>query len=608
MANLNLNFDSANSNTEVVQLLELGNGVVQITMKDEKHRNSFSEELSEGVSKCFDAVAQNKSYKVVILTGYGNYFASGATKEDLIEVHKGKIKIDDAHFSRFVLDSCEIPIIAAMQGHGIGGGFLLGLDADFVVLSEESIYTINCMEYGFTPIKGATLILSKKLGILGEEMVYTAQNYRGAELAKRGIPFPVVPRKYVLKYALNLANKIAEKPRLSLVTLKEHLTSEIREKLPEFLKKEIEMHAITFHQPEVASRIETSFGEARVISSKSHNLNQTWVKETENIHNNLPNKSKIKNRNNGNRNNGKINLFEDKNYEPRISRKAKEQDYILSDLKAGNISVDEAESLLVRIHQNKINSEDNRKNLFADSSPNLNTRVRLFCFHGGGGSTLWFKDWSKNWQSNIEVYPVELPGRGTRSKEKLLTDFLALMKNLGEIISQKIDSPFAFFGHSMGGLICFELAHLLKQEYDLSPIHLFISAGWSPHMFNKNLKERNILDLNSIGKFLDIPQSILKEGSLLQKNMPVFEADLKLLQSYSQTKKPLLNCPISVFGGIEDPVTSKKDILEWSHYTSSTFKLQMLPGKHLFIRDSQNQKILLDDIAKDLKISLDRMS
>ena len=297
-----------------------------------------------------------------------------------------------------------------------------------------------------------------------------------------------------------------------------------------------------------------------------------------------------------------------------------EQDYILSDLRTGKISVDDAESLLVRTHQNKIKSEDNSKkiadkpiqNWFAYHSPKLNARLRLFCFHGVGGSGLWFKNWSKNWQSDIEVYPVELPGRVTGSKEKPFTEFLPLIKTLGKIISHKIDSPFAFYGHSMGALICFELAHLLQQEYCLSPIHLFISGCWSPHYHrdtsSKKLKQRNNLDLNSLVEIFDIPPSVVKEGSFLQRNIPIFEADSKLLQSYSQTTKELLNCPISVFGGIEDPIASKKDILEWCHHTTSTFKLQMLPGKHMFIRDSENQKLLLDAITQDLTISLNQMS
>jgi polyketide biosynthesis enoyl-CoA hydratase PksI len=117
------------------------------------------------------------------------------------------------------------------------------------------------MKYGFTPGMGATFILPQKLGIgLAEEMLLTAKNYRGEELKQRGIPFPVVPRAEVESYALELAKTVAEKPRVSLVTLKDHLVAPLREKLSGFIAKEVEMHAKTMHQPEVRDRIEALFG------------------------------------------------------------------------------------------------------------------------------------------------------------------------------------------------------------------------------------------------------------------------------------------------------------------------------------------------------------
>ncbi len=76
MASLNLNIDSAKSNTEVVQLVELGNGVVQIMMKDEENSNGFSQELMARLFQCFQAVSQNNTYKVVILAGTSHYFAT----------------------------------------------------------------------------------------------------------------------------------------------------------------------------------------------------------------------------------------------------------------------------------------------------------------------------------------------------------------------------------------------------------------------------------------------------------------------------------------------------------------------------------------------------
>lgn len=244
----------------VVSLHEIEAGIAQITMQDKIHKNTFSEEIMTGLVQAFDSIKNNLSYKVVILTGYDSYFSSGGTQEGLLAIHEGSVNFTDTNIYSLALD-CKIPVIAAMQGHGIGGGFVLGLFADFVILSRESVYTTNFMKYGFTPGMGATCILPKKLGLsLAEELLINADTYRGADLEKRGVPFPVLPRVEVLNYAYELARKIAEKPRLSLVTMKDHLVASLREKLPEFIQQEIIMHDKTFHQPEVKERIVKLFG------------------------------------------------------------------------------------------------------------------------------------------------------------------------------------------------------------------------------------------------------------------------------------------------------------------------------------------------------------
>jgi polyketide biosynthesis enoyl-CoA hydratase PksI len=243
-----------------VDLQEVEPGIVQITMQDRVHKNTFSEEMILGLTRSFDAIQANPTYRVVILTGYDTYFSSGGTQEGLLAIYENKVKFSDTGIYNLPLE-CRIPVIAAMQGHGIGGGFVLGLFSDFVILGRESVYTTNFMKYGFTPGMGATYILPKKLGFsLAEELLLCAGNYRGAELEKRGVPFPVLPRAEVLDHALQLARQVADNPRMSLITLKDHLVSSIREKLPEVVKKELEMHEKTFHQAEVKDRITSLFG------------------------------------------------------------------------------------------------------------------------------------------------------------------------------------------------------------------------------------------------------------------------------------------------------------------------------------------------------------
>lgn len=244
----------------VVSLHELEEDIVQVTMEDRVNKNTFSDELTVGLIEAFKVIKQSSKYKVVILTGYDNYFCSGGTKEGLISLHEGKEVFTDKSLYSLPLN-CEIPVISAMQGHGIGGGFAMGLFADFVVLGRECIYNANFMKYGFTPGFGATYILPIKLGFsLGEEMLLNAENFRGVQLEQRGVPFPVVPKKEVLSYAYELARQVAEKPRYSLITLKNHLVEPHRQKLLEIIEKELIMHEKTFHQKEVKERITRLFG------------------------------------------------------------------------------------------------------------------------------------------------------------------------------------------------------------------------------------------------------------------------------------------------------------------------------------------------------------
>ncbi|MCR8978412.1 polyketide synthase [Brevibacillus laterosporus] len=245
---------------QTVDLREIEAGIVQITMQDRIHKNTFSNELVLGLAEAFQTVEKNENYKVVILTGYDSYFASGGTQEALLAIYNGQLKFTDSNIYSLALD-CRIPVIAAMQGHGIGGGFVLGLFADFVILSRESVYTTNFMKYGFSPGMGATCVLPRKLGLsLSEELLLNGGNYRGADLEKRGVPFPVMPREQVMEYALDLARQIAEKPRVSLIALKDHLVASLREELPGFIEKEVAMHERTFHQAEVKERIISLFG------------------------------------------------------------------------------------------------------------------------------------------------------------------------------------------------------------------------------------------------------------------------------------------------------------------------------------------------------------
>ncbi len=234
-------------------------GVMHVVMRDEDYKNTFSEQLVAQLLDTFAQIAQDDSLKVVVLSGYDHYFCAGGSQKGLLAFSDGQGQFTDTPIYSLALD-CPIPVISAMQGHGIGGGFVMGLFADFVILGKENIYTTNFMKYGFTPGMGATYIVPHKLGpALGHEMLLNAQNFRGEQLKQRGVPYPVYPKAEVLEKAFALANEVAQKPRISLVTLKAHLTAPIKAALPDVIAQEIKMHEVTFHQPQVKQRIEALF-------------------------------------------------------------------------------------------------------------------------------------------------------------------------------------------------------------------------------------------------------------------------------------------------------------------------------------------------------------
>lgn len=243
-----------------VTLTQLTDGIFLIRMQDQEHKNTFSPALLSGLMTCFAGVREHPDARVVILTGYDNYFSTGGTKESLLALQHTQGNFTDANVYSLALE-CPLPVISAMQGHAIGGGLVMGLFSDLIIMSQESIYAANFMKYGFTPGMGATLILPLRLGdYLALEMLYTSRNYRGEELARRGAAFEVLPRDKVLTRAVEVAQMLAEKPRHTLTLFKAHMTRQLRTGLDEIIKKELEMHAKTMHHPDVLERIERLFG------------------------------------------------------------------------------------------------------------------------------------------------------------------------------------------------------------------------------------------------------------------------------------------------------------------------------------------------------------
>jgi acyl transferase domain-containing protein/enoyl-CoA hydratase/carnithine racemase/acyl carrier protein len=230
----------------VVTATALEGSILLVKMQDRQSKNLFSPELVAGLEEVFTHVEETPAYKVVVLSGYDSYFACGGTKDTLLSIQRGETSFTDIRVYEAAL-KCRIPVISAMQGHGIGAGWALGMFADLMLFSETGRYVSPYMGYGFTPGAGSTLIFPQRMGYdLGRETLFTGRSYSGAELRDRGIGLPVLPRDRVLAGAMELAKQIARAPRNRLMKLKQQFAQQVRGALEETYERELAMHARTF--------------------------------------------------------------------------------------------------------------------------------------------------------------------------------------------------------------------------------------------------------------------------------------------------------------------------------------------------------------------------
>lgn len=236
--------------------------------------------------------------------------------------------------------------------------------------------------------------------------------------------------------------------------------------------------------------------------------------------------------------------------------------------------------------------------------PNEDARLRLFCFSYAGGGALIYRQWPDLLPQEVEVCAIQLPGREYRLAEPAYTSLTSLVETLAEALVPYLDRPFAFFGHSMGSLVCFELARQLRRTQNKCPLHLYIGAYRAPHLSNPNVKIYQLpLEVFKVILRADgIPERILQNEELMQAMLPTLRADFELCDTYVYKEEDPLACSFSVFGGQEDNRISPAELRAWHIHSSSLYSLTMFPGSHFFVHSAQD--LLLDVLSQDLAARL----
>lgn len=232
-------------------------------------------------------------------------------------------------------------------------------------------------------------------------------------------------------------------------------------------------------------------------------------------------------------------------------------------------------------------------------NPNSQAAVRLFCFPYAGGSSSLFRRWRDTLPTNIEVCPVELPGRLNQREKSPFTRLEPLVKEIAISLLPYFEKPFAFFGHSMGGLVSFELARLLRAKYNLQPVSLFISGRRAPQIPRTAAPIHALPLPNFLAQLRCLngtPAAVLENTELMQILVPILRADFAVLENYTYIDEPPLDCAIAVFGGLEDKEVSYEELATWRKQTTNSFQLQMFRGDHFFLHSAQH--LLLQSLAQ----------
>ncbi|MBU3198548.1 thioesterase [Clostridium estertheticum] len=224
------------------------------------------------------------------------------------------------------------------------------------------------------------------------------------------------------------------------------------------------------------------------------------------------------------------------------------------------------------------------------------TRKKLFCIPYAGGSAMIFNRWKEHVNDNIDIINIELSGRGARFNEPLYDSFSDIIDDLSTIVINQIgDSEFAFFGHSLGGLLAYELSYIIKGKINRNPFHMFLSGVNAPML----KEEKTFLHLISNEELKDLikkmggtPDEILNNEKVFDVFLPIIRSDFKAYDTYRySTKFDKLNCDISILNGDKDNCIDYLKLSTWKERTSKNCYFYKFIGGHFYFLENVDKVV-----------------
>jgi len=237
-----------------------------------------------------------------------------------------------------------------------------------------------------------------------------------------------------------------------------------------------------------------------------------------------------------------------------------------------------------------------RNSWFHVPHPVSNPSIRLFCFAYAGGSAAVFRDWYKFLPADVEVCSIQLPGRGVRFREKAITCNRELVNELLTAIEPFLDVPFAFFGHSMGAQVAFELTRSLRRANKPQPHHLFVSGRKAPHlpMLRRPIHALPEAEfLAEIRRLNGTPSEAWDHPELISLMSPILRADVKLVETWHFENEAPLEIQITALGGTNDDGVPHAQLEAWQQHSIRKVDVHMFAGDHFFINGAQSEVLNL---------------
>ncbi|MFC8449569.1 thioesterase II family protein [Kitasatospora sp. NPDC057223] len=222
--------------------------------------------------------------------------------------------------------------------------------------------------------------------------------------------------------------------------------------------------------------------------------------------------------------------------------------------------------------------------------PAPDAALRLFCLpHTGGGAGL-YRQWAAETGPGIELVSIRLPGRETRFRERPHDCLDELVPALVDAITPQLDLPHAWFGHSMGALLAFEVCRELRRRGLPEPVRLLVSGRRAPHLPARTppVHAAPVEDLLAhLAELNGTPTELLSLPGAFKALLPMLRADFAVSETYRWRPEPPLDCPVSVLGGAADPVADPAELLAWQHHTTADCSVRLFAGDHFYLHQDR---------------------